>query len=152
MPKIAVQRCSTVVLLISSVLSLSSCGTVAQVELRTRESDFFRETPVGSLNLRTSPVRFKSKNQRSDITPQVSLLIDIVSDVQRSEPYERRGSSIAKIILGESANEFRFVFKNCQYLVITPRDDHAVRPGAETIETKRGEFAVVEAGVVAPCR
>lgn len=138
-------------LLVLSLTSLvASCASETPVWLRTQEGSYIRETPVGSLDLKSSPARFEPKNGSPDSRSQADLLIDIVDDVQLSEIYKQHRSSIAKLIVGERPNEVWYVLKNNDYFVIMPADDHDYND--QLLETKRGKFVVKDSGVMVHTR
>ena len=76
---------------------------------------------------------------------KIAVLIDILDEIKRSEPYEHEKSEIALIILGENSPEIMIVLKNQVYLSFEPDPSQwgGVR-AKQTIATKRGEFAVEE--------
>ena len=76
---------------------------------------------------------------------KIAVLIDILDEIKRSEPYEHEKSEIALIILGENSPEIMIVLKNQVYLSFEPDPSQwgGVR-AKKTIATKRGEFAVEE--------
>lgn len=128
---------------------LTACVTRIPVSLRTYEDKNHSFSAAGSLNIRGSSVSFEPNSSHTDVNYKVALLIDILDEIKRSEPYEHEKSEIALIILGENSPEIMIVFKNHMYLSFEPdpRQWGGVEPKM-TIATKRGEFAVEKGGFV----
>lgn len=156
-------RPGRVVLFACLLSSLAACTSVVPVWVRRASPHFFDETPVGVLNLRTSPPKFESppklkknfqlasEHSLVELRSQVDLLVDIVNDLQRSEPYKRQRSSFVKIVIGDKPSEFWLHFKNRQYFVIMSENSQPFQAGQE-LETRHGKFSVVESGVDADFR
>lgn len=154
---ISLNRPDRIILAVCLSVLLASCANVIPVWVARRGVTYVNETQTGVLDLkRTSPEfevppEFERKNFKdADIQSQVDLLADIVSDIQHSEPYQRRKSSLFKIILGQQSNALSLQFKNCQYFMLKPASE-PVRPGAEVVETRRGRFVVTENGFYTGC-
>lgn len=132
---------------------LTACVTRIPVSLRMYGDQTYSFSPAGNLNIRGSSVRFEPNPSHSDVNYKMALLIDILDDIKRSEPYEREKSEIALIVLGENSPEIMIVLKNQVYLSFEPDPSQWGGVNAKmTIATKRGEFVVEEGMLVSTDR
>ena len=128
---------------------LTACVTRIPVSLSMHRDQTYSLSPAGNLNIRGSSARFEPNSSHIDVSYKMALLIDILDEIKRSEPYEREKSEIALIVLEENSPEIMIVLKNHRNLSFEPDPSQWGGVNAKmTIATKRGEFAVEEGMLV----
>ena len=132
-------------LAIPAILVLASCATSIPIELQTQVDVGYEVVQIGEINLRDSPIGFKSKGSHAIPDDQVMLLVDVLDDIRRSEYFSLYKSSIYSITLGEKPQRISVWLRSHQCFSIEPdegqRNSELKSP---TIDTKRGRFVVVD--------